>query len=167
MLAYCLHDGLTCSMKVYRRGDIFVLPKTMEGDFGGLNASQLATKQRKIYRRELFRWPTNEEVVMAVKDDSISLSELSPTEALLYAKTRGEDGAELQHAAEVLKNAVLKKHPELADKEEEVEEPTAPVESVGSVTEYVTEESEEEPEPESEEETTKKKATSRKSAKKG
>lgn len=132
MLAYCLFDGLTCSMKVYRRGDIFVLPKGMEASFGGLSLSELVTKQRKIYRKEMFRWPTNEEVVEAYRGGDVSINDCSPKEKLLVADKRGDDGVRLQEAAKVLRDNVVKNHPELAEVEEEVE----PIEDVPSVTKY-------------------------------
>lgn len=154
MLAYCLSDGLTCNMKVFRRGDIFVLPLTMENEYGDLSPSQLATKQRKIYRRELFRWPTDEEITGAYRAGDVDINTCSPREQLLVADKRGEDGVKLQQAAGVLRDKVLKDHPELNTDEEDAAEP---VELVTSVTEASA------PEPESPaKRTTTRKASSRK-----
>ena len=131
MLAYCLSDGLTCNMKVFRRGDIFVLPMIMEGEFGGLSSSQLVTAQRKMYRRELFRWPTDEEITIAYRAGDVNINDCSPKEKLMVADKRGEDGVKLQEAANVLRDKVLKDNPELGEDKEDVVEP---VEQVTSMT---------------------------------
>lgn len=135
MLAYCLVDGLTCNKRVYRRGSIFVLPLSMENEFGGLSVSQLATKQRQIYRKELFRFPGDEEIVDSYRGGKVHLDNLSPRQQNLVADKRGEDGVRLQDAAQVLKDKVMRENPTLA--EEEGYELTAAIEQVGSVTEYV------------------------------
>jgi len=133
MLAYCLSDGLTCNMKVFRRGDIFALPRAMEGEFGELSSSQLATKQRKTYRKELFRWPTDEEIVEAYRAGDVSINDCSPRERLMVADKRGQDGVKLQEAAKVLRDKVIKDNPELDEKEDEVE--PVQVEHIASITE--------------------------------
>jgi hypothetical protein len=137
MLAYCLEDGLTCNKTVYRRGDIFVLPIQMEGDYGGLNPSQLASKQRQIYGRQMFSFPSAEEVMAAYKAKTIPTEWLSKSELHLVSVQKIDEGQRIQEAAETLKEKLEEENPELKKDEEEDATAVAPpqIEHVPGVTE--------------------------------
>lgn len=158
MLAYCLSDGLTCNRTVYRRGDIFVLPPQMEGDFGGLNPSQLASKQRQVYGRVMFSLPTSEEIIAAFKAGDVPVEWLSKTESLLVFGRKSEEYLKLHEAAEVLKAKILEENPELKEEDNEDAATVTPFESVQGITETP-------PKPSSARKTTRKSSTKRKTTK--
>lgn len=137
MLACCMEDGLTCNRAVYRRGDIFVLPTQMEGDYGGLNPSQLASKQRQVYGRQMFSFPTAEEVVAAYKAKTIPTEWLSKAELHLVSAQKSDEGMRIHEAAEALKEKLEDENPELKKDEEEDATAVAPpqIEHVPGVTE--------------------------------
>lgn len=135
MLAYCLEDGLTCNRHVYRRGDIFVLPIQMESEYGGLNPSQLASRQRQVYGKQMFSIPTGDEIIAAHNLGKVPFEALSKREQLLTIKQKSEAGLRMHEKAEVLKEKIYDEMPDLKDEEEEDATAIAPVESVQGITE--------------------------------
>lgn len=131
MLAYCLADGLTCGGAIFRRGEIFVLPSTMESEFGGLSPSQLATKQRKVYSKELFRFPTPDEILAGYQSGRITEEHCTAKEILLISKWKESEHARKFEASRTLRETIEAENPDLKEEEEE----TA-FESVGGETEY-------------------------------
>lgn len=135
MLAMCLEDGLTCNKHVYKRGDIFVLPTQMEGDFGGLSPNQLASKQRQTYGRQLFSVPTGEEVITAHKAGNAPLDMLSEKERYLVLERKSEEGLQAHESAEAIKDKMIERNPELKqDEEEDATAKPVQVEHVAAVT---------------------------------
>ena len=135
MLAMCLEDGLTCNKHVYKRGDIFVLPTQMEGDYSGLSPNQLASKQRQVYGRQLFSVPTGEEVIAAHKAGNAPLEMLSEKERYLVVERKSEEGLQAHESAEAIKEKMVEKNPELKqDEEEDATAKPVQVEHVAAVT---------------------------------
>lgn len=130
MLAFCLEDGLTCNRSVYRRGQIFILPSSMEAEFGGLSDSQLVTKLRSVYGRELFRFPSSEEILTAFQAGKITTDMLNKKEVLVVARWQESTSAKKTEAARVLRESVETEYPEL--KEEVEEDEPAPFVSEGA-----------------------------------
>ena len=139
MLAYCLSDGLTCGGAVYRRGEIFVLSSTMEAEFGGLTDSQLATKQRQVYGKELFRLPISEEIISAYQSGKLPEELCNKKELHAIAAWKESDSARKFEASRTLRETLESESPELKEEEEK----TA-FESVGAETEFISEVVEEE-----------------------
>jgi len=102
MLAYCLATGLTCNRKVYKPGDIFILPAAMEALFGGMTVSQLSFKQKKVYGQELFRFPAPDELTEAYRQNKIVLDWCTPKEKLWIQQDLEEKKRKIGEASDAI-----------------------------------------------------------------
>lgn len=125
MLALCLADGLTCDGKVFRSGEVFKLSPAMEGEFGGLTPSQMVSKQRQMYRRELFRLPTPDEILGSYQLGKITIEMCDSREYHIIGRAVSDKGIKAIEAGKAMMEKAERVDPTLVEEDEA--EPVATV----------------------------------------
>jgi hypothetical protein len=118
MFAYCLIDGLTVNRKLWKAGELFVLPDYLLKEVEGRSDEQVARWQKKTWKKLIFRRPTGEELVAGWKNKKIKLTECDAKEKALIGRIEMSDVERRRRAAAIL----MGDSKEDADVEEELKE---------------------------------------------
>jgi hypothetical protein len=102
MFAYCTIDGLTVSGKLWKVGDLFILPPNLLKEVEGKSDEQIARWQKKTWKKSIFRRPTGEELAIAYNNKKIKLTECDEKEKAVIGRILMSDAERRKRAAAVL-----------------------------------------------------------------